>query len=328
MKSNSIKTLVSVAILTATTTTAWAAGTAASTLITNKATISYKVGGVSQSDINSSPLGNNDPAACTAVGDCQTTFVVDKKVDLTVTATTPNPAPVSPGAQTQPITFSVVNTGNSTETFTMTSSQVATGTNDTFDTTGCTVVPTSQSLAPDNAPFVVTVNCNIPASSTTVKNGAKSQVDLTATVGVAASDVNVADNKDAVEVVYADGTGTADGARDGKHSAVNTYIVNAADLIVKKVSTIISDPTGQANPKRIPGAVIEYTITVENPAGGSDATDIAINDTLESNLTFLSCTPSGDGIATCSNTGNAVTTPVFTLTGGQTATLKIQATVN
>ena len=324
MKHTFLKTLLSAAVLGAMSNGAFAAGTTAGVSIVNTATISYKVGTVVQTPIKSSPTGNSTPGTA---GEA-TTFLVDKKVDLTVTAGTPNPVPVTPGAQTQAITFTVSNTGNSNETFTMTPAQVTTSAIDTFDTTGCTVLPASKLIIAD-AIETVTVKCNIPPSSTTVKNGAKSQVSLTAKVGVGATDVNTADNKDTVEVVYADSAGSTDIARGGQHSAVNTYLVGAADLKVTKTSAVISDPSnGTTNPKRIPGAVIEYTITVENPAGGADAKGIVINDALEGNLTFVSCLQSGDGITGCSETGNAVTTPVFTLTGGQTATLKIKATVN
>ena len=84
------------------------------------------------------------------------------------------------------------------------------------------------------------------------------------------------DTAGTVEVVFADNVGTAtDGVlsgRNGSHSATNTYTINTADLIVTKTSAVISDPFNlTSNPKRIPGATIEYTITVSNANGASDA---------------------------------------------------------
>lgn len=57
--------------------------------------------------------------------------------------------------------------------------------------------------------------------------------------------------------------------------------VVAPDLLVMKTVTTFSDPTGGANPKAIPGAVIIYTIQVTNQGPGSvDADTIKITDAI------------------------------------------------
>lgn len=47
----------------------------------------------------------------------------------------------------------------------------------------------------------------------------------------------------------------------------------------------MSDPiNGSTNPKRIPGAVIQYEISISNGAGGATATSVAITDSLVSEI--------------------------------------------
>jgi uncharacterized repeat protein (TIGR01451 family) len=41
----------------------------------------------------------------------------------------------------------------------------------------------------------------------------------------------------------------------------------AADLTITKTSTIVSDDLGLLNPRALPGAVVDYAITVRNPNG-------------------------------------------------------------
>ncbi len=319
------KTLLSVAVLAASASNAWAAGTTAGTPIDNTATISYSVGSTAQTPIASSPTGNTTPGTAGT----PTTFVVDKKVDLSVTSGTG--VNVVPGTSAQSITFTLTNEGNSTESFNLTPSQVAAG--DQFDTSNCTVTAPATlpvSLAADGTQ-TVTVQCDIPASSATVANGATSLVDLLAEAqGV--TETTGAEAPGTVDVVFADDTGTStDGAnRNAKHSATNTYTVATADLSVTKTSAVTNDPfNGASNPKRIPGATIEYTISVANAGGAQAADGLVITDVLQSDLTFSSCSVSGTVAGVnCSNAAGTVTTDSFTLPASGTQTLTIVAIVN
>jgi uncharacterized repeat protein (TIGR01451 family) len=326
MKIKTISTLVSIVTLSAITNMAWAAGTAAGTDIDNMAMVIYSVGGVSQTPIESSEAGNSVPGNGTP-----TTFKVDKKIDLLVTAGSgTNVVPGAAAGAPTSLAFTLKNEGNSTESFNLTPSQVAAG--DDFDTSGCTVTSPALpvSLAAD-ASTAVTVQCAVPASSGTVTNGATSLVDLLAQESTGLTETAGADTANTVDVVFADDTGTAtDGAnRNAKHSAANTYTINTADLTVTKVSAVTNDPfNGAVNPKRIPGATIEYTITIANAAGAQDATNLQLNDALQADLTFVSCNPSGVAGVTCSYSAPNVTTSAFTLPGGSTETLTITATVN
>jgi uncharacterized repeat protein (TIGR01451 family) len=95
-------------------------------------------------------------------------------------------------------------------------------------------------------------------------------------------------NTAGMDTVLADGAGSTDGANDGAHSATDTYVVSAASLTVTKSSRPVSDPVnGTTNPKMIPGAVVEYCISVVNAAGSATATGINLVDVLPGDLVFV-----------------------------------------
>lgn len=72
----------------------------------------------------------------------------------------------------------------------------------------------------------------------------------------------------------------------------NTRSVTA-ELIVEKTSVVISDPAnGTVSPKLIPGAIVEYSITVRNVgADRPDSGGITILDVLPANIAFDTSTP-------------------------------------
>ncbi|MFM7379404.1 MAG: hypothetical protein ACKO1O_14965 [Erythrobacter sp.] len=67
----------------------------------------------------------------------------------------------------------------------------------------------------------------------------------------------------------------------------------AALLEISKISTVISDPVnGTTNPKAIPGAVVEYAITVRNVGAGTfDASSIVLLDVMPAGMAFAVGTP-------------------------------------
>lgn len=79
--------------------------------------------------------------------------------------------------------------------------------------------------------------------------------------------------------------------------SVTCIITNArrasAVLTIEKTSTLISDPVnGTTNPKLIPGAVVEYAITVTNAGTGTvDASSIVILDQMPAEMAFATGTP-------------------------------------
>jgi hypothetical protein len=83
----------------------------------------------------------------------------------------------------------------------------------------------------------------------------------------------------------------------------NTPKPNQASLTIVKSMTLVSDPVnGTTNPKLIPGAIVDYNITVTNAGTGLvDLSTVVINDPIPANLatfvganavTFINGTPS------------------------------------
>jgi hypothetical protein len=110
--------LLAAAVL-GTAPSAWALGTAAGTSIDNRATITYTVGATSQTPIESSPAGNSNPGATNGA---DTSFLVDNRVDLTITNQDGANVTVVP-SQTGAVTeYLVTNTGNETQDYRLTAS--------------------------------------------------------------------------------------------------------------------------------------------------------------------------------------------------------------
>ena len=140
-----------------------------------------------------------------------------------------------------------------------------------------------------------------------------------------------ANQQNAVDTVFAD-TG-----RDNSENALDDYTVSAATLTVTKTSTVISDPVNSTtNPKMIPGAVVEYCITVANGSGAATATNVTITDPIPANTTFQSNTVYVDGNASCQNGTNTTDAPsggnltmgLSSITGGSTSSARFRVTVN
>jgi hypothetical protein len=290
-----------------------AAGTQAGTSIGNKASLTYSVGSVAQTAIASSPTGSTNATGNT------TTFVVDNKVNVTVSTTDSSPVSGVAGQSLVTATFVVSNTGNNTQDFSLASANLASTTSvtvgassytDNFDVTSCTTyvvngaTSTAQtyigSLAPD-ASQTVKVVCAIPLAQL---NGDVSGITLTATARAAGSNgvtvltQSATNDPNVVDIVFADGAGTDDAALAANYSARSAYRVATAALTVTKTVAAVCDPfNGSTNPKNIPGSYAAYTITIANN-GGASATLGQITDTLNANLSFDSDLISGSGVGT------------------------------
>ena len=273
---------------------AFAVGTPSGTSISNQATVDYSVGGVGQTQI-ASPT---------------TAFVVDSRIDLTVSEVSGNATQTTPGQNNVVATFRVTNTGNSTQGYQLSVvNEVGTtlfGQNDTtldvnnlrtfVDSNGngtydagtdtATHVNTLVTDA-DGESVTVFVLADIPVAAT---NGQYANVRLQAIAAVAgtngatlATQTVGADNPAVVDIVFAD-TG-----RDATESAADQYEIRSAALVVTKAAAVISDPfngTG-ADRKAIPGAVIEYTITVTNNSTTTAAGAVSVTDNIPANTTFV-----------------------------------------
>lgn len=297
---------------------ALAAGTASGTVVTNLAKLTYEVGGVAQGAICSSPTGNgtaDDDGTCVsgAFGALNTDFAVDNKVDVLVTEGNSTYTTVVAGQTAALTTFTVKNEGNTTQDFKLDVANLADGTplfskTDNFTGTSCTVsniaissgsmgtytasdqhinALTAESIA------TVTVSCNIPGAQAnnsfavvSLKATARAN-DAANTMGGALSET--ANTEDGVEIVFGDSAGTDDtsGAGDAEHSDRDGYFVQTATLTVTKTVSLRCDPVdGDSSPHNIPGAVVRWTITIANAAGGSSTTLSSIADALNANTTL------------------------------------------
>jgi hypothetical protein len=344
---------------------AMATGTASGTTISNSATVNFQVGGLGQTPVTSAAA----------------TFVVDNKVNLTVVANDAGAVTTTPGG-TSVLKYTVTNNGNTVQDYAL--SYVASGTNTFAASTvniyadvngngtyeaGTDTATYIDELAAD-ATRVVFIVITTPLGATTGQIANYALIATTENGGSAGSQGAVttqtagADTA-GVDVVFADGFGSAlDIARDGKYSiyAVTGFQVSAAALTVTKTSSVYWDPFNLlVNPKAIPGAIVTYTITVSNGAGGSDATSVSITDSLAAEIaaghvafnplfndgTGVGCNSAGYGIAVDPGTGtytcktnlndidgadfgatpNTVTVSGLAITAGQTARIKFQVVV-
>ena len=311
---------------------ALAAGTTVNTSITNSASLAYSVGGVGQ----------------TPVVGTSTAFVVDAKINLSVTGgATTN---VLPGATTPATatTFSVTNSSNTALDFSLTVVDVIAG--DNFDPTACAAyaedgtTPGTYQAAEDTLTFIdelavdtsinVYVVCTIPGTATDTQTGlvglvATARGDFTganntyapttgpAALGAAITETAGADTSTTVDIVFADDvapatpgtddtvdTGNGAGVRNAAASDRNTYLVSITVPTVTKTGALLCDPfNGITNPKRIPGAMVQWTITITNPSAVTitltSISDALTNITLDPGQILASALTAPTDAATC-----------------------------
>jgi uncharacterized repeat protein (TIGR01451 family) len=293
---------------------AFAAGTAAGTSVTNQASVDYEVNGIAQPQ----ELSNTD------------SFLVDRRIDVTVAELGGAYTDVTPGSTDQVLSFSVTNSTNDTVDFRLAAAQSFTdpfGGTDNFDVTNIrfyqddgdglfdsntdTLVTFLDEMTADETRTVFVV-ADIPAGR---DDNDIATVTLTA---IASSDGSAgatsdyvetagADTQGSVDTVFGDGAGDTDAARDGRFSDTGAYRVRTATLTVTKSSTVISDPfNGTTEPKRIPGAIIEYCVDVAN-TGSTPADTVVISDAIPANTLYVAgsirTAVTGTGTACTSGTG-------------------------
>ena len=295
--------------------TAHADGTAAGTNVENTFTLDYKVGTVQQTQIDNT----GDPT------DFVVDRVVDLTVVANPVTQTANPGETdivqtftvtNEGNSTVAYDLDLVN--DSGDQFDLTGAvvvyQLTVGASTTtFSYTSGTGDEPSVDV-PADAIVTVTVTSDIPAGQA---DGDLANLVLVAdtleptTSGAAAGDQVTADTgangEDTVETVLNDGaggtgiTGVTDAANDGAHSALSTVEIEAAAITAVKEVTLVdpdtatdaacasaSAPSSPADGDfYLPGACIEYTITVSN-TGSQAATAVVLEDTLSEFLTFVS----------------------------------------
>jgi uncharacterized repeat protein (TIGR01451 family) len=293
---------------------ALAVGVAPGTSVDNIASVNYSVGGVAQTVIRSAPgAGNSTPGAGAG---SNTSFVVDRKIDLymrevNAAATTP----VAPGSTEQVTTFFVRNDGNDTQgvtlasaayaaavfgeasDFTMTnirafveSTAAATGAACQSPTAPAQPVGMQFTLGTDtalNIPTLAPDSCTwiyiVADTPVTAANAEYSNVQLTVTARVPTTlaalseDDTIADRVGTIDVVFADPLAAV--------ADQDQYLIATAAFTVTKASSVVDDFVSTSNYKAIPGAQMQYTITLVNN-GGAAADTISIADALPITTSF------------------------------------------
>jgi uncharacterized repeat protein (TIGR01451 family) len=313
---------------------ALAAGTPAGTIITNTASVSYQIGGVTHTAATGSA-----------------SFAVDRVVNLIVTKIADvTSAPTQTNAA---LSYLVSNTSNTAARFTLQAVSRMTNTwsmnnariyrdNNNSGTWDAGDSPYSDAstfgdIASDSS-FTVMIVADTPAGQTA---GQTAVYDLLATA-VDAGTLNVTTqtagpNTTGVDTVFADSGGSAggDGARDGKHSAGGTFTISSALVVTIQKSVAVFDQWG--GNQSIPGATLRYTITVFVTGIGTannvaiidplPANTAAIHNTLRLNNTVLTDALDGDGGDVGQTTANTITVRLGNLTSAlpvQTITFDVK----
>jgi uncharacterized repeat protein (TIGR01451 family) len=318
---------------------AYAVGTPSGTSITNTATVDYSVGSVAQTQLTAA----------------STPFQVDTRIDFTVTEVGSSATIVTPGQTNVALTmttFRVSNTGNSTQGYTVAATNEPVGgaptwggpgNNDTVDVNNVRLfvddgdgvfdagdTATSINSLPMDNNLLVFVFADIPL----VANNSYANVRLTAQAtavggGAPLDDTPTADTA-GVEIVI------ADAGLNNSESDIDQYWIQSAALSLSKSSTLISDPfngTG-ANRKAIPGAVIEYTITVSNASTTQAADGVIVTDTIPATTSFVpgSILLGTTSLPDSNFSAGTLTVNAGTVTAapgpGATATVRFRVTIN
>lgn len=281
---------------------AFAVGTDPGVLVENTADVSYEV--------NSNPFTAPSTAA---------DFVVDRRVDFTIARLGTGLTPTGLGDDNVFVDFVVTNLSNGDLDLALIAAQVLstteiyTGLDDNAD-----IVIDSIEVAPgidvtpgagdgpdpvygagntfiDNLPEDQSIRVRVYTDTpTTLVNGDIAGVELFATAadptGAPGALLTESATWDAANIdnVFANLSG-ADTAGNATESDLDGYIVEAPQLVINKAAAVISDPINGATPaaRAIPGAIIEYTVTIDNSAGDDSADAVSIVDDIDPDVTFV-----------------------------------------
>jgi len=303
---------------------AYAAGTKAGTTIENIATATY-----------------DGPDGLVEVPSNPVEFIVDEILDVTVVSEDPGDITVQPGATNRVLTFTVTNTGNGNEAFTLTADAARGG--DDFDPSLVSIVIDSDGdgvyspgtdtiyVAGSNDPLLdpdesitVFILVNIPGGAT---DGNRAEVNLLS---------------EAVTGTGAPGTAFAGQGDGGGDAVVGTTGADDDDsgfLIIRAVSVdlvksaVIADPFG--GDSAVPGSIITYSL-VATVSGTGTLNNLAIADNVPDGTTYVaeSITLEGAGLSDASDSdagsydGSAIAVSLGNVDGGQTRTVTFQVEID
>lgn len=294
--------------------------TAPGTNISHSITANFKIGTTDQT------------AVSTAV-----TYKVDRYINFKVVAMTDITQlnrTAQPGATKVPIAFGVSNLSNDTIDINLEALQYATGGNagatntDSFNVDNVTIYVDKNNdrilteatdpiqtyideIAPGQTRYFWVV-ADIP-STVTNKQSAGIEVVSTAlnggTANVKGAAIQEVNNGGltGVDTIFGEEATSNSVAYNGIYTTVDYYEASAAALVYTWKSTVLSDITGSSNPKLIPGASVEFCLTVSNGASAAKAAGVKISNTFPADLTFSTAYGVKAGGSTAGSTECSVT---------------------
>lgn len=257
-------------------------GTPAGTVIDNAAEVEFDVNG-SRTRISSNTVS----------------VTVDERIDVVVTALSPEVI-VAPGETGRAALFSITNTGNGSETFSLLIGNALSG--DDFDPVAAEPPiyfdsDGSGDLSVGDQPYVSGSNDPVldPDESVTILvvndipvlpdgSRGRSEVQANAVTGSGAPGTAIAGAGDG-------GVNALMGASGGSATAVAEYLVSGVTVDVSKSVTVL-DPFGGSAP--IPGATLTYTVMIQVTDDGT-AADSTFTDPIPENTTFVPASLSLNG---------------------------------
>lgn len=281
--------------------TAFADGTLAGTTLTNTATIAYKVNSTPQTDVASSQG-----------------VTVDRKIVFTVTDNGMFTPAVTPGQTNAVQRFDVFNQSNATLDFATIVTQYASGmqpanldpdsfdvlspalyedtnSNGTYDSGIDLAIAHIDEMAPDTERtifYVASIPSGVPnMSHSFMLLSLKAHDGNGAGVLGAAAVENTGANTAGLDTVFADEAGDSDAARDGMYTRWRGFYSLTAVFTIDRYSETVSNPYEGAAapgvyPKGVPGAVVEYCMTMDLAGTGRSASNVSLVETLPNHLTF------------------------------------------
>jgi uncharacterized repeat protein (TIGR01451 family) len=277
-------------VLVLASTTAAALGTPVGTVIENSATVTFDING------SSGVITTNT-----------TTITVIERIDVVATLQSPQTI-VAADDRDRALLFTVTNTGNGSETFSLAIENTVGGDDFDpiaavppiyFDTDGSgDLTPADQAydpgvndpvLAPDASVDVFLVN-DIPVAVNNGETG-RSQIRATSLTGTGPAGTIVSGGGDG-------GVDALIGTTTGEAAVFGEYIVSDTQVSVTKTQSV-QDPFGGT--EAVPGATITYTITLD-VLGAGTATAAVVRDPIPTFTTYaintitLNGTPLSDAI--------------------------------
>lgn len=308
-----------------------ALGTSAGATISNQATVSYDAG-----------------AGTVTANSSTVSFKVQELVKATIAKLDAGNINVSSPQNDAAMKFRIQNDGNGNEGFKIVVTQDS---GDDFDVTVGSIYIDDGDGILDTAVDTLYNNSNPPAIAadgsivvwiTSIIPTGLTNSDFANLNVAAVSQTFVLDsqnNPNAGDVVIGGGDNTTDAVNAVAIASVtSTYLVSDIDVTITKAITATRDNLGAGGNKAVPGAEVDYLLTV-TVSGSGIATDVVVSDPLPSQLKLkdgttgsitVSGTPltaaSGDDAASYDANTNTISVELSDMEAGVTAPINIEFT--